>query len=47
MNVQNILKHKSYKNALYAENVIIDLEKLLSTSAIPVGKTPHSVRIMK
>tara|TARA_B100001989_G_scaffold66655_1_gene45120 strand:+ start:10316 stop:11248 length:933 start_codon:yes stop_codon:yes gene_type:complete len=26
---------------------IIDLEKLLSTSAIPVGKTPHSVRIMK
>ena len=26
---------------------IIDLEKLLSTSATPVGKTPHSVRIMK
>jgi PQQ-dependent catabolism-associated beta-propeller protein len=26
---------------------IIDLEKFLSTSAIPVGKTPHSVRIMK
>ena len=26
---------------------IIDLEKLLSTSAIPVGKTPHSVKIMK
>ena len=26
---------------------IIDLERLVSTSAIPVGKTPHSVRIMK
>ena len=26
---------------------IIDLERLISTSAIPVGKTPHSVRIMK
>ena len=26
---------------------IIDLEKLVSTSAIPVGKTPHSVKIIK
>ena len=26
---------------------IIDLNKLVSTSAIPVGKTPHSVKIIK
>ena len=26
---------------------IIDLNKFITTSAIPVGKTPHSVRIIK